>query len=169
MKTRILIILTACLIATGCATLRDTRVYHEERIISLSGGTEINKGGETGASATLAFDQRISKRDLFLGFQAHGAWLQDTGLTYPTQLVGMDVSLSYRWQLGALYIQPKGFFGLGMVSHNTVMSTKPDFIGNFVRNERQQSFLTPEAGVRLDVGFQLGKTRLGAYASYTWQ
>lgn len=169
-KTKSIIILTiAAILATGCASMRDTRTYHDEYIINVSGGTECNAEGETGYSAQLSYDQRIGKSDFFLGMMAHGAQLSDTGLHNSLQLVGMDVALSYNLDLGVIYIQPKGFAGLGMVSHNTVMATTPDMLGNFVRVERQQPFLAPEVGLRLDLGFDLGKVRFGIYAEKIWQ
>jgi len=159
----------AAVLATGCATMRDTRTYHDERIISVSGGTECNADGETGYTATVSYDQRIAKSDFYLGIMAHGAVLSDTVLHNSLQLVGMDVALSYNLELGALYIQPKAVAGLGMVSHNTVMTTTPDMFGNFTRVERQQPFLAPEAGLRLDLGLNLGVVRVGVYTEKIWQ
>jgi hypothetical protein len=166
--TLIAIILTTN-VANAANGNRDTRTYHDETIWSLSGGWVKLAEGESGFSGAIGFDQALWKSDFFLGFQAHGATVANTDLHNRINIVGMDVALSYKIELGALYIHPKVFAGLGMVSHNTVMETEPDMFGDYNRIERQQSYFAPEVGGRIDVGVQMGKFGIGAYASYTKQ
>lgn len=148
---------------------RDTRTYHDETIWSLSGSWVNFAEGESGFSGAIGFDQALWKSDFFLGFQAHGATAATADLYNRINLVGMDVALSYKVNLGAVYIHPKIFAGISMVSHNTVMTTKEDLFGKYSLVERRQVFLKPEVGARLDLGFQIGSFGIGVYASYAKQ
>ncbi len=171
MTTRYITALVLALILTTMTAnaQRDSRQWHDEYIVTASGGYEKNSEGETGYRAELSYDHRMFKSNAFLGMMVHGSALKADDLHDHIYVVGMDVALSYRFQLGAVYIQPRVYGGLGMVSHNTVMESEPDMFGDYNRIERQQSYFAPEVGGRIDVGVQMGKFGIGAYASYTKQ
>lgn len=145
---------------------RIIRQWDDNPIISASAGWIVASAGDKGVGATVSVDQTLYK-NLKIGFQIHVANLQNQNLHNPITLVGMDVALSYKIKLGSLCIQPKVFGGLGMVSHNTIMGQENLF--DACQIQRQQVFLAPEAGIRIDAVLQWGKLGVGPYVSYTKQ
>lgn len=170
-KKILLAIMAIALVAsTTVQAQRDTRTHHDETIIMVSGGYTIAKTAEQGFSFSASYDQRMGKSPFFLGMMVQGENLNHTELHSNLTLVGMDVALSYKFQFGAFYLQPRLFGGLSMVSHNTIMRSEFNYlVGSFTQVERQQQFLSPEVGLRMDMGVKFGKFGIGAYASYAKQ
>ena len=157
---KILLAAALLLVATNIQAQRDTRAHGEKNLLSFSGETLKMKSGEVGYGGAISYDRKLKSKPFWIGLQARGACAHDSLASQI--LAGLDMTLSYRAELGSFYLQPKGMFGVGMSSQNRIVSNGNRFIEQF-------PFLCLEAGGRIELGFKVKSCCFGLYGQYIYQ